>query len=252
MKTGIILIIIAMLSSLAMGQTEALLNELANRDKEIKALEAKVAELEIEVARLQGALGQASLAPVANSGPVDAEGILYLDKPRTAEWLEDMYQKYGNKIICNGRRYIDIGEEIARGGPLNDGVHYVIVTDLNIVDIDGPDSMFIERPEVPGEYRRLSNGTVKTLREHVPYVLIHLTGIDTTGYKKGGTYSGAIVKMTMQNNVKAPAGCRIDVAAGYIEHTPLTREQFRKALAGGFKLVAYSLEDGEVIKSFER
>jgi len=41
-------------------------------------------------------------------------------------------------------------------------------------------------------------------------------------------------------------------AREYIAHAPLTREQFRAALAKGFKLVSYSYgEDGDVVKEWE-
>jgi cell division protein FtsB len=211
---------------------------LAQRNKEVEALKAEIAKLSEQVRQLQElcrnagiALPQPTAEPVATPPEAPkAETYMYLGKPCPKMWFEQMYRKFADKIVRVDGKYLDVGKAVA--GYTDDQPYVGDIGTAGVIPIGCTIMQVIDNDEVlilkPGWSREVLI---------VPDEIFHVTGVDTKGLVDGSPFQAKIVCIGTYHYVTVTgAGATITSCA---VHTPLTKEQFAEALAGGLQLVSY-------------
>ena len=208
------------------------------RKKEVGALKEEIAKLSEQLRQLQEVCRNAGIAPPQSDAKAaatppeapKAETYMYLGKPCPKAWFEQMYRRFGDKIVRVGGKYLDVGKPLVG---LTDQVSWApnigtagkLEGGYRIMQVIDDDELIIR---VPG----WSYGGI-TVRDS----FLHITGLDTKGLVDGGLIEAKVVYIgTYHYKTVTGAGATIPSLA---VHTPLTQEQFAEALAGGLELVSY-------------
>lgn len=220
------------------------------RDKEIAALKAELADLKSEVARLKArtaqsqpdaALGAPERTPTSQPTATQPGQIIYKDKARSGVWLNDMYNKFADRIAIVDGRFVDLGEGQAYsdtyaghkgvpssyyvGGTPRLGEVFQPTGDTRVRHVRDATSVLVDRL---GRDGNLMAGDVGA--EPLLYLI---AGLDTSKMVDGSPLDcKAMVYVGPWRNAGRTV-CRFQMPR------KLTREEFQAALKSGFELATY-------------
>ena len=233
-------------------------------DAKVRLLEAENHLLRSQVEALKKELAaiKAQMSPnPASSQPSTAqapsptessktETIMYLGKPRPKLWVDYMYKQFADKIVIVNGKYIDVGKAMAGAsevpaaaeiGPCGETPY-----NCKIMQIIAKDEVLIRRAAV-GSQGGMAPGTSMSADDYArrvqqavfsrPELIFHVKGIDTKSLMDGSDFKAKLVSIGTYNYGNVSGGS--STIPSYAVNTPLTREQFTGAIAGGFQLVSY-------------
>jgi hypothetical protein len=106
------------------------------------------------------------------------------------------------------------------------------------------EQVLIRRPEFRAHMTGGGGGGLESMGRRLdeaaaslPELIFHVKGVDTKGLTDGARFNAKLVCIgTYHYKTVLGAGSTVP---SYTVHTPLTKEQFAEALAGGLQLVSY-------------
>ena len=188
------------------------------------------------------------------------EGVNYLGKPQTAEWLEAQYKKFGDKIGMVDCKYYNAPQNapLVDVDPPNIGDFRLTPERSKVFQVLEDNGVLIVRPAVraqqpapsrlkpgrtysPDDYSRrmqediLRGGTNEPTKSE-PQLLFRVTGANTNKTVVDGmAFESRLLLFTGTFQYRNGLGVQQTVQSFNLVQ-PLTKEQFAKALAAGLKL----------------
>ncbi len=169
-----------------------------------------------------------------------ADTYVYLEKARSKEWMEAMYQRFACQIVHVRGNYIDVGRPLAVGA-VKTQTHemYEWPSETLVSVFPGADRDIGPAGQTPGGWRVMQ---VVNDREVLIYLRgfsgrCHVYGVDTKKLVDDAEFKATLVSIGT-HSYETVTGARATVPS-YTLYGPLTREQFAEALGRGTRLVSY-------------
>jgi hypothetical protein len=212
---------------------------MAQENKEVEALKAEIARLSEQVRQLQDlsrnagiALPQPTTAPAVTPPEASkAEIFMYRGKPRSKAWFDDAYRRFADQIVRVDGKYLDVGKALVGGTEVSVdlvGMNCMASArsvECHVLQVIGKDEVIV------------SQGFADGRDSIVPNSVFHVQGVDTKNLVDGGKFEAGLVLIGPYHYGAVTGGGA--AIPSYAVLTPLTKEQFAEALAGGLQLVFY-------------
>jgi len=206
------------------------------QEKEIKELKTKIASLQEKTVKKQE---EKRKIGDRDEGEEDTVCV-YLGCKRTKQWFDKMYAQFHDKIALIDGKYYDIGKQKLR-------LEALVLQDKMRIQPFKPFGGRGKPPRKVGLYEYLGGvrfGNPKVLQILGPKEMLvaghriyHIRGIPTENLVTGDSFFAWVVYVGTYQYVTVEGGST--TVASYQAYQPLTKAQFKDALANGFKLVEY-------------
>lgn len=221
-------------------ENAALKSKIEAKNETIKSLQAEIDKLKNRVKEVQK-LYRDKINPQQKAGKeVKNPSVIYNGKPRSKEWLNQMYNNYADTIILLDGKFVDVGKAIVGATEIprvsGIGTYGETPDGCKVLQVLKEDELIVVRPysHVPSTYGKYGFSSVGYTNEEL---IFHVTGIDTTGIVDDSSFSKKLISVGSYEYTNTYNAKR--TIASYAIHEPLTTDQFIEALNGGFKLVEY-------------
>jgi len=174
--------------------------------------------------------------PSPQRGARSAATYTYLGRPVSQKWLDEMYERFAEKIALVDGTYVDTCKPTLDDYPRSFAPSQLWGFKVETI-ISESQAMLYREPMLPRRGPPLSNLPM------LPECRLHLRGIDTAGLVDGQKVTEELIPKGI---VRVGRYQYLDVIGSmrtipsYAVPRELTRDQFADALRKGFKLVAYS------------
>jgi len=164
--------------------------------------------------------------------------VVYRGKARSSDWFETMYKEFNQKIALRDGKYYDIGKNAL----LNRDT-YEVPDRCRITDVIGKSDVLACPTVTLSELAKVDELEFPGMGK----LAFHVTGVDAAKLAVGQYLAPGRLVRIGRYRCQSPCGASYSFIASFAFSAALTREQFRDALASGFKLVSYSLRGKEVV-----
>jgi hypothetical protein len=216
---------------------------LAAQDKTIAKLREELTAKTQENQRLRALCQEAGIATEVAVGsetkPNAANGVVYLGKPRTQEWLVVMHKRFADRLVKTGRDYVCVNTQDIK--PLKNDAYEIgaLVQPGNctVTQVLGPDEILATQsaPRVPP---RIAASQVRE-----PDVIFHVTGV------KSNLVDDQAITITpymiSDGTYEYSKGSLTKTVPSFVIPKALTKQEFAEALVAGAKLVEYKVIGGK-------